>query len=191
MTFWGDFSMKVLLHTCCGPCGIGFLDGWRCDGYEMPDLLWHNPNIHPYMEYKHRKNAVMDFAKQYGLDVVMDDHYGLNDFVGATFDQQAQQAQQAQRCKICYEMRMNITAARAAKLNYTHFSTTLLASPWQKFDMICEAGEAAAKSHGVVFVVKDYRDGYRAAKQKATRQMGLYMQKYCGCIFSEYERYNS
>ena len=35
---------------------------------------------------------------------------------------------------------------------------------------------------------EDFRVGFRSGQEKA-RNLGLYMQKYCGCIFSEEERY--
>ena len=182
--------MKTLLHTCCGPCATVFLDGWLADGEVAPCLLWHNPNIHPFTEYRARKNAAQDFAAHHTLDVIVDDNYGLYEFLDTTYlgADNARPNSAAKRCKICYEMRMNFTAAKATELNFTAFSTTLLASPWQNHEEIITAGQNAAKNHGVEFVIKDYREGFRDGKQKA-RQMGLYMQKYCGCIFSEAERY--
>ncbi|MCL2752613.1 MAG: epoxyqueuosine reductase QueH [Defluviitaleaceae bacterium] len=181
--------MKMLLHVCCGSCGFGFLDGWMVDGESKPDLLWYNPNIHPFVEHKERKNAAIDFADKYGLDVIKYGNYGLDEFLNIFFELKNEiDDDKNLRCKMCYEIRMNFAAAKAAELNYTAFSTTLLASPWQKFEMICQAGEAAAKANGLQFIIKDYRKNYNVAKQKA-REMRLYMQKYCGCIFSEQERY--
>ncbi|MCL2576346.1 MAG: epoxyqueuosine reductase QueH [Defluviitaleaceae bacterium] len=174
--------MKILLHACCAPCAIGFLDGWMPDDNKTPDLLWYNPNIHPFTEHRARRNALADYANDKELNVIMHDYYGLEEFIRLTIDDLKV------RCKKCYAMRMNFAAQKAAEMNYDSFSTTLLASPFQKFDLICEAGENAAKTHGVQFIIKDYREGYKGAKQRA-REMGIYMQKYCGCIFSEKERY--
>ena len=41
---------------------------------------------------------------------------------------------------------------------------------------------------GLEFIYRDFRVGYREGQTKA-RELGLYMQKYCGCIFSEADRY--
>ena len=35
---------------------------------------------------------------------------------------------------------------------------------------------------------RDFREGFRKGQAQA-RKLGLYMQKYCGCIFSEEDRY--
>ncbi|MEG1579612.1 MAG: epoxyqueuosine reductase QueH, partial [Oscillospiraceae bacterium] len=42
--------------------------------------------------------------------------------------------------------------------------------------------------YGVQFLPYDFRPGFRDGQAKA-RELGLYMQKYCGCIFSEEDRY--
>ncbi|MFZ5689415.1 MAG: epoxyqueuosine reductase QueH [Bacillota bacterium] len=80
-------------------------------------------------------------------------------------------------------------AARAAKEgDFPAFSTTLLVSPWQKHELIAEIGREMAEKYGVQFLYRDFRPGFRVGRARA-REMGLYSQKYCGCIFSEKERY--
>lgn len=74
------------------------------------------------------------------------------------------------------------------KIGYDSFSTTLLVSPYQKHDALKELGEKLAKEYGIQFVYRDFRVGFREGQRKA-RELGLYMQKYCGCVFSEEERY--
>ena len=43
-----------------------------------------------------------------------------------------------------------------------------------------------AREFGIEFVYRDFREGWREGQDEA-RQAGLYMQKYCGCIYSEEE----
>jgi len=147
------------------------------------DLFWHNHNIHPFTEYRSRKQALEHFAKINNYQLMTEDEYGLRDFVATTL------ASPAARCQNCYKNRLDKTAQTAKKQGYAAFSTTLLASPYQKFETICEEGELLAKRLGLKFVVKDFRENFRDGMAKA-REMGLYMQKYCGCIFSEEERYS-
>ena len=74
------------------------------------------------------------------------------------------------------------------RIGYDSFSTTLLISPYQNHEVLKELGEELAKKYGIKFVYRDFRVGFREGQAKA-RELSLYMQKYCGCIFSEEERY--
>ena len=93
----------------------------------------------------------------------------------------------AGRCRFCYYLRMK-EAAKAAKTNNAgSFSTTLLSSPHQKHELIREAAMKAAAEEKVNFVYQDFRTFYYEGKKQA-KDMGLYMQKYCGCMPSLIER---
>lgn len=43
-----------------------------------------------------------------------------------------------------------------------------------------------AQEYGIEFVYRDFREGWQEGQEEA-RRVGLYMQKYCGCVFSEEE----
>lgn len=173
--------MKLLLHTCCAPCSVYCIDSLRAEGIE-PTSFWYNPNIHPYQEYKARRDTLIDYTSSIGVPLLIEDNYGLRGFVRAV----AQDIDH--RCKHCYTCRLTETAAYAAKHGFTHISTTLLVSPYQDHEGICRAAEEAAQEYGVTFLYRDFRPGFREGQAKA-RELGLYMQKYCGCIFSEEDRY--
>ena len=49
--------------------------------------------------------------------------------------------------------------------------------------------EKLSEEFGIEFLYKDFRVGFREGQNKA-RELGFYMQKYCGCIFSEEDRYS-
>ena len=85
-------------------------------------------------------------------------------------------------------MRLDKTAQKAKELGFDYFSTTLLISPYQNHEMIYEVAEDMAEKYGVKFLYKDFRPFFREG-QKIAMELGMYMQKYCGCIFSEEERY--
>ena len=173
--------MKLFLHMCCAPCSIMCVEKLREKDIDITGF-WYNPNIHPYIEYKSRRNAVIEYSKIVNLDVIYKENYGLREFCSATI------SNLDNRCRFCYTKRLIETAKYAKENNYDAFSTTLLYSPYQKHEMIKEIAEKIAKEFEIDFYYEDFREFYREGQEKA-RKMEIYMQKYCGCIFSEEERY--
>lgn len=172
---------RLLLHTCCAPCSIYCVDSLRAEGIE-PVSFWYNPNIHPYQEYKMRRDTLIQYAADIGMELIVRENYGLKEFVRAVADDIDH------RCTHCYTSRMEETARYAAEHGFTHFSTTLLVSPYQNHAGICAVAEALSQQYGVAFLYRDFRPGFREGQTKA-RELALYMQKYCGCVFSEEDRY--
>jgi tRNA A37 threonylcarbamoyladenosine dehydratase/predicted adenine nucleotide alpha hydrolase (AANH) superfamily ATPase len=173
--------MKLLLHCCCAPCSSSCLPALRAEGIE-PDLFWYNPNIHPCGEYSLRRDCLVNFADSENLKLKMIDEYGLETFLSEVF------VQDTGRCLKCYAMRLEKAALAAARDGYNAFSTTLLVSPYQDHDAIRRVGTEVAAKHGVEFFYRDFRPFFREGQAKA-RAAGFYMQKYCGCIFSEEESF--
>jgi len=171
----------VLMHTCCAPCSVYCVEHLRAEGIE-PVSFWYNPNIHPYQEYKARRDTLKDYAAQIGMELLIREDYGLRPFVQAVAEDISH------RCAYCYTSRMEETARFAAEHGYTHFTTTLLVSPYQDHEGICRVSSELAERYGVQFLYRDFRPGFREGQGKA-REAGLYMQKYCGCVFSEEDRY--
>lgn len=114
-----------------------------------------------------------------------DKTYGLKFFLEETVFSW----ERPKRCERCYFMRLEKTAKVAKSLNYTAFSTTLLQSPFQYHELIKEIGEDIAERYQIEFFYEDWRRGYKIGKEKALA-LGIYRQKYCGCIFSEEERFS-
>ena len=138
---------KVLMHTCCAPCSVYCIDSLRAEDIE-PTIFWYNPNIHPYMEYKARRDCLRDYCKKVNIENIFIEDYGLDEFCKNVV------SDIPNRCvNYCYKKRLTETV-RA----------------------------------GVEFLYRDFRVGFREGQAKA-RELGLYMQKYCGCIFSEEDRY--
>jgi hypothetical protein len=146
--------------------------------------LFYNPNAHPYLEYKNRKAAVEDFSRKAGVEVVYPQYQPAEFFqaVNAKEDSPG-------RCAICWTLRMKRTAQAAKERSFQAFSTTLLVSPYQDQEMLKKIGEDIAKEEGLEFYYEDFRPGFKKAHEEA-RVKGIYCQKYCGCIYSEIERYN-
>ena len=180
--------MKLLLHVCCAPCSTACIASLRDEGIE-PALFWYNPNIHPLTEYSSRRDALAQYAQSLGLPLVMKDQYGLRDFLHGLEEQgpAPSRFEAPSRCAFCYSLRMEKTAAAAKEKGYDAFCTTLFISPYQNHELLREQAEAAAERHGTPLLYRDFRPRFREGRQEA-RRLGLYMQKYCGCIFSEEER---
>lgn len=173
--------MRILTHICCGPCLVYPYEKLLREGDRLTGF-WYNPNIHPYTEYKNRLDSLRKFQSIQDLEIAFEDNYDLEKFL------QLAVPDVENRCVKCYELRLRETARYARDNGFEHFTTTLFVSPWQKLDEIRRIGFELENEFGVKFVDLDIVEGYREGRQKA-RDMGLYMQKYCGCIFSEKERY--
>ena len=174
--------MKLLMHICCAPCSVYCIDKLKEDGI-TPDLFWYNPNIHPYTEYKARRDCAKEYAEKIGLNLIIEDEYGLDKFCeGAVKDLDS-------RCvNYCYPVRLRKTFEYAKQNGYEAVTTSLLYSIYQKHDYIKYLCEKLSKEFEIQFLYRDFRYGFWEGHNKA-KEEGLYMQKYCGCIFSEEDRY--
>lgn len=169
---------RLLLHICCAPC---LCYPYQALSDEKADItgFWFNPNIHPYQEYQSRLGSVRDFAHNHELEMIYDLSYPLEENISLLLKD---------RCRACYSTRLEATAMEAMRGKYDSFSTTLLYSIYQKHDMIKDLGNDIGKKYGVEFIYRDFRKGWEEGRARA-RELELYRQKYCGCIFSERDRY--
>ena len=175
--------MKLLMHTCCAPCSIYCVKSLREEGIE-PVLYWFNPNIHPYIEYKTRRDTLIEYSKNINLELIIEENYGLDEFCKNVINNLNE------RCKnYCYRLRLEQTAKYAKENGYDAFTTTLLVSPYQNHNDIIEIAIEIAQKYEIEFLYRDFRLGFREGQNEA-RELGLYIQKYCGCIFSEEDRYS-
>ncbi len=169
--------MKVLLHICCAPCLAAFDKYFKEEGIEYGGFFY-NPNIHPYAEFSRRMDTLRGYAGQIGLDVIYDPQFDQ-----VTWEKSFKDSPEGERCLYCYTRRINKAAEAAAKNGFSHFTTTLLISPYQDHKIIIEIAKKAAKRHGVEFYYHDFRNIFREG-QNMSKQTGMYRQKYCGCIYS-------
>lgn len=172
--------MKLLMHICCSNCSLYPLKSLLSKGIDVKGL-WFNPNIYPYPEYERRLSSLLKLQGIWDFDVEYVDRHGLDYFVAKIGNPDSS------RCMRCYEMRLDETAKTAKKMGLDGFTTSLLVSPYQKFDSILHAGREMEKRYSIPFYPEDFRVGYRD-NIGLSKELGLYRQKYCGCIFSEKER---
>ena len=159
---------NTLLHCCCAPCSVRCIEDLRGEGIE-PTAYWYNPTIHPYQEYKARRDTLVSYASTIAMALVVDEDYGLRPFV------QAVASDIDHRCRYCYACRLDRTARYAAENGFDGFSTTLLISPYQDHELIRTLGETMAQKYGIPFLYRDFRPGFRDGHEKA-KALGFYMQ---------------
>ncbi len=171
------------MHVCCATCYLGVAgDLSRC-GIEF-DGFFYNPNVHPLIEFRRRLKACRVLAHEMGLPLSFDENYGLVQWLRALIGHEQEQ----DRCDICCRERLRRTAEAARDAGLGSFTTTLLSSPHQRHERLHEIGREVAQCVGVEFFYRDWRSTHEAACAQAARR-SLYRQQYCGCIYSEYERF--
>lgn len=174
--------MKLFLHACCGPCTIYPLTVMREEGIEVTSYYF-NPNIHPFKEFRRRLNTLQDYASDIKMDLVVDKTYGLTEFVRqVAFNEQ-------KRCTLCYTMRLEKTVSMAKKMGFDAFSTTLLYSKYQRHDQLISLCNGLSERHKISFYYQDFREGWQQGIDQS-KELEMYRQPYCGCIYSEQERYD-
>lgn len=173
--------MKLLLHICCAPCSIYPIQELRNHNYDIMGYYYRN-NIHPFTECLKRQETLCDYAAQIDLKLIIPKEYDIESFL------QGIAYRESNRCQFCYHERLQATARLAKRSNFDAFSTTLLYSKFQNHDSIRIIGESISQEVDIPFIYHDFRIGWSQGV-KASKQMGMYRQQYCGCIYSEKERF--
>ena len=204
--------MKILLHMCCANCALYPVHVFRKEGHDFTGF-WFNPNIHPLQEYTLRLESLKNLSDRWRIEMVYFDEYnpaeffkmfdtgdshvistddlnGLNSLSSLNYNVEKNSETfppHPERCKSCYSLRLERTAEQAQKHGFDAFSTSLLISPYQDFEQILRTGKKLADTYNVFFYFRDFRQYFREAMSYAG-QIGLYRQKYCGCVYSEKEK---
>ncbi len=173
--------MKILLHCCCGPCSIYPVAALQEEGHDLRGYFF-NPNIHPYTEFTKRLDTFSGYTQKIGLPTIIVSNYDLEEYLRSVA------FREGERCRICYSVRLQKAAQIARKGKFDAFTTTLLVSPFQKHELIKEIAAAIATETGVPFYYQDFRLGFKEGVLKSKEEK-MYRQQYCGCVYSERDRY--
>jgi predicted adenine nucleotide alpha hydrolase (AANH) superfamily ATPase len=173
--------LKILLHMCCAPCTVYPLQVLEGDDIRVFGFFF-NPNIHPYQEYQRRLETVRHLAARVALEVLYRDEYDVVRFLRQLV------FRESERCRFCYRLRLEAAAHMARKSGMDAFTTTLLYSRRQNHELIRHVGEEVSEGLGIPFLYRDFRQGWQEGIERS-KALGLYRQKYCGCIYSEQERF--
>jgi hypothetical protein len=173
--------MKGLIHICCAPCAIYPINHLKAQQFDVMGY-YYNPNIHPYQEFDRRKQTLIEYSSKIELRIIYENDYPLDLWIqNVTFREQ-------NRCQFCYYDRLKATAIVARKGKFDFFTSTLLYSKFQNHELICEIGQNLEKKYGVSFYYTDFRKGWKQGIE-LSKKLNMYRQQYCGCIYSEKERY--
>lgn len=174
--------MNVLLHVCCGPCTIYPFTVLQQEGCKVTGYFY-NPNIHPYQEFKRRLSTLEQFSAASNFPLIVEKEYGLREFIRkVAFHEE-------ERCQICYLLRLKKTAILAKTLGFEAFTTTLLYSKYQRHSDLTEICRSLSSEYAVEFLYRDFRSGWQYGVDRSI-DLSMYRQPYCGCIYSEQERYD-
>jgi predicted adenine nucleotide alpha hydrolase (AANH) superfamily ATPase len=173
--------MRILLHTCCGPCALYPHRTLRAAGHHVTGFFY-NHNIHPYQEYARRRDTAIQMAELETMPLIIRDDYDLEGFLTHVADEPEK------RCSYCYSSRLRATAEAAINGGFEGFTSSLLYSRYQKHDEIRELGEQIGNEFDLPFFYQDFRPGWQEGI-RLSKELELYRQQYCGCIYSEKERY--
>lgn len=173
---------RILLHICCGPCAIAPVRRLQEQGHAVTGVFF-NPNIHPLQEYLRRREGLVEVAARLDFPVIwLDKEYDPKRWFREVT------LREASRCRLCYAMRLDKTLKVARRGKFDCFSSTLLYSRMQRHEEIRSLGEDMAGGGDVSFFYQDFREGWQEGIE-TSKEWGIYRQQYCGCLYSEYERY--
>ncbi|MFP4071534.1 MAG: epoxyqueuosine reductase QueH [Desulfovibrionales bacterium] len=178
----GKKKPRLLLHICCGPCALFPVAELLAQGVEVVGLFY-NPNIHPLAEYLRRREAAVQAAARLGIKIIFkDDEYDPSTYLRRVV------FREENRCFHCYHLRLERTMSVARRGKFDYFSTTLLYSKFQKHEEIAGLARDLAGGGDLRFWYQDFRSGWKQGIERS-REWSLYRQQYCGCIYSEFERF--
>ena len=187
--------MKVLLHTCCGPCASACAPRLREEGHDVA-LFFSNCNIDTREEFEKRLAEARKLGAADGVTVVVDayDHADWLEKVAKGFEGAPEKGA---RCERCFRYSLARAASYAAAHGYEAFTTSLTVSPHKVSPMVFAAGRDAAWSVSTAdcggsavaapkFLEEDFKkkNGFLRSLRR-TEELGLYRQSYCGCEFSK------
>lgn len=178
----GATRPRLLLHSCCGPCSSYVIE--YLSQYFDITVLFYNPNIHPEEEYLHRLETQRELVRKLGGAELAETEYNPDSFFAAVKGFESD-PEGGSRCELCIAQRMRVTAAAASEGAYDRFCTTLSVSPHKNAAVINSLGYALEEEFGVKWLPSDFkkRGGYKRSVD-LSKQLGLYRQNYCGCVFS-------
>lgn len=172
---------KLLVHICCAPDALYVMsllaESYRVSGY------FYNPNIHPAEEYGLRLSETRKVADRLRFELIVESP-DVDRWLALT-EKFKRQPEKGIRCDVCYAVRLERTARAAAERGFDGFTTVMSLSPWKKAAVMNRMGRMFAARHSVDFLEADFKkkDGFRKSVLMS-REMGLYRQNYCGCVYS-------
>lgn len=172
---------RILVHICCAPDGL-YVGRCLQETYRVSGFFY-NPNIHPYEEYQRRFVDMKTVAQDLTIDLLAEDYDEARWF--RLTNKFKNEPEKGWRCNVCYALRLERTARKAADLGFDAFTTVMSLSPWKKAQVINNIGLMFGRRYRVSFLEADFKkkDGFKKSVE-LSRLHGLHRQDYCGCVYS-------
>ena len=177
---------NLLLHSCCAPCSSYVLE--YLSKYFEITIVYYNPNISPYDEYKKRLdeqvrliNEMESINKISLLECNYDNNIYEKEIKGLELE-----PERGSRCFKCYHLRLEYTAKLAKEKNFDYFGTTLSVSPYKSSEVLNGIGEELSDTYNIPYLYSDFKkkEGYKRSIE-LSKIYNLYRQDYCGCKYSK------
>lgn len=182
-----DFRPQILMHVCCAPCStytLEYLTQWA-----DVTIYFANSNIHPKVEYDRRsyvtQKFVHDFNQHTGQKVqFLSADYEPNEYF-KTVHGLEKEPEGGDRCRVCYDYRLDKTAAKAVQLGFDYFGSALTISPHKNSKTINAVGIEVQKLYDTQYLPSDFKknQGYKRSVDMCN-EYDIYRQCYCGCVFA-------
>lgn len=172
----------MLVHVCCAPDAL-YVMGLIRNDYDVSGFFC-NPNIHPEEEYRLRLTETQKVADILDFDLIEDIYDPQNWFV--LTEKFKAEPEKGRRCDVCYALRLQRTAQKAAANGFDMFATVMSLSPWKKSKVMNRMGRMFANRYGIDYLEADFKkkDGFKKSVE-LSKSHGLYRQDYCGCVYSK------
>ncbi len=177
-------AKSVLLHCCCAPCASGVIERVLPFNGNVT-LFYSNDNIDTLDEWEKRFVQLKRLAKRYSLPLIADE-YSPQDYYARLLPGAECEREGGKRCEACFSLRLEKTLAAAKRLNISAIATTLTVSPHKNPEIINSVGERICDGSGITWIHSNFkkRDGFLRST-RISREMDLYRQNYCGCVFEK------
>lgn len=179
---------SLLLHSCCAPCSSAVIE--FLSNYFDITIFFYNPNITDDNEYIKRRDEHLEFIRKNNLNIkFLEGNYDPREDFFQKVRGLEKISEGGERCTICYNLRMEKTAAIAKDMGFHYFSTVLSISPLKDSQKLNSIGENLEKKYGVPYLYGDFKKKGRYLRSiQLSKEHDLYRQDFCGCIFSKIER---
>lgn len=178
----GDKKKNLLFHVCCAPCASFITLNLLNKEYNV-SWYFYNPNLENKKEYQRRLKSVKLIARKFSIPLIVE-KYNKSPWMEKIRGHE-NSSEGGSRCLLCYFDRLEKTALLAKNNSFDCFSSSLIVSPYKNEEVLVKNGIFLGKKYNLEFV----KDGLRSKEiyqnsKKLALDLGLYLQKFCGCEFS-------
>lgn len=176
-----DYKPRLMLHACCAPCASYCIEYLK--DYFTVVVVYYNPNIAPYEEYKTRLDETKRLCDYFGVEFISKNWD--NEIFENKVEKLREEKEGGARCDVCFGLRLKKTLELAKEHHCEYFTTSLSISPMKNSLKLIEIGERIAQNTEINYLPSDFKkkNGYKRSVELA-KELNLYRQNYCGCVYS-------